>query len=41
MVISKSRPLALKFTDVLSYIIAAVFILLHVLVPRLFHFACR
>ena len=37
MVISKSRPLVLKFTDVRSYIIAAVFILLDVLVPRLFH----
>lgn len=37
MVISKSRPIVLKFTDVRSYIIAAVFILLDVLVPRLFH----
>ena len=37
MVISKSRPLVLRFTDVRSYIIAAVFILLDVLVPRLFH----
>jgi len=37
MVISKSRPLVLRFTDVRSYIITAVFILLDVLVPRLFH----
>ena len=37
MVISKSRPLVLRFTDVRSYIIAAVFILLDVLVPWLFH----
>lgn len=37
MVISKSRPLTLKYTDVRSYIITAVFILLDVAVPRLFH----
>jgi thiamine transporter ThiT len=37
MVISKSRPSVLKYVDVRSYIITAVFILLDVLVPRLFH----
>lgn len=37
MVIAKSKPSVLRFTDVRSYVIAAVFILLDVLVPRLFH----
>ncbi len=37
LVIAKSRPSVLKYTDVRSYIITAVFILLDVLVPRLFH----
>lgn len=37
MVISKSRSLILKYTDVRSYVITVVFILLDVLVPWLFH----
>lgn len=37
MVISKSRPLVLRFTDIRSFIIVAAFIALDVLVPRLFH----
>ena len=34
---SRTLPLLLKFTDIRSYVIAAVFIALDVLVPRLFH----
>lgn len=37
MVISKSRSLILKYTDVRSYIITVIFVLLDVLVPWLFH----